>query len=138
MCRPAGGHFTVEFAGNKGLTTLSHDGKFAKAFGDGKDHPEGLGLDGKWSVVHLIVCQSWPDCSFIASAHRTYMQRTNLVHIHPLLCVEERLVTILPDASGYAFAISYQSDISKVTLENLVIFTTKFQYALTPLFPISH
>jgi len=59
------------------------------------------------------------------------MQRTNLVHIRLLLCVEERSMIILSDASGYAFAISYQSDISKVTLENLVIFTTKFQYALT-------
>jgi len=51
MYRPAGGHFTVEMAGNKGLTTLSHDGKFAKAFGDGRDHPEGLGTDGHWSVA---------------------------------------------------------------------------------------
>jgi hypothetical protein len=37
------------------------------------------------------------------------------------------------DASGFAFAISYQNDISKVTLENLVVFTTKYQYAFTSL-----
>ena len=54
-CRPAGGHFTVEFAGNKGLTTLTHGGKFAKTFGDGRDHPEGLGSkDGHWLVVQPL------------------------------------------------------------------------------------
>ena len=42
-----------------------------------------------------------------------------------------------PDAAGYAFAISYQSDLSKVTLENLVVFTTKYQYAIFPSFLIS-
>jgi len=41
---------------------------------------------------------------------------------------------ILSDASGYAFAISYQSDITKVTLENLVIFTTKYQSVFPPFF----
>jgi len=51
MWRPAGGHFTVEMAGNKGLTTLSHGGKFAKTFGDGKDHAEGLGKNGQWLVA---------------------------------------------------------------------------------------
>ena len=35
-------------------------------------------------------------------------------------------MAILPDAAGYAFAISYQNDINQVTLENLVIFTTKY------------
>ena len=38
---------------------------------------------------------------------------------------------IFSDAAGYAFAISYQNDVSKVTLENLVVFTTKYQYAFT-------
>lgn len=40
----------------------------------------------------------------------------------------------MTDAAGYAWAISYQSDLSKVTLENLVIFTTNRQYASTPNF----
>lgn len=52
MCRPAGGQFTVEMAGNKGQTTLAFGGKNAKTFPDGQDHPEGLGLDGKWSVTY--------------------------------------------------------------------------------------
>lgn len=52
MCRPAGGQFTVEMAGNKGQTTLAFGGQNAKTFPDGQDHPEGLGLDGKWSVTH--------------------------------------------------------------------------------------
>lgn len=63
MCRPAGGHFTVEFAGNKGLTTLSHGGKFAKTFGDGRDHPEGLGSnDGHWLVAQPLAASKWADC----------------------------------------------------------------------------
>ena len=43
----------------------------------------------------------------------------------------------MTDAAGYAWAISYQSDLSKVTLENLVIFTTNRQYAFTPIFRLS-
>jgi len=88
---PAGGQFNVEFAGNKGQTTLSFGGKFAKVFGDGNDHPEGLGNDHK--------CITSPN----------------------LHAKDE------DDASAYAFAISYQSDFSKVTLDNLVVFTTKYK-----------
>ncbi len=43
-------------------------------------------------------------------------------------------MTIFTDAAGYAFAISYQNDPDKVTLENLVIFTTNRAYAFTPPF----
>ena len=55
--RPAGGHFTVEMSSNKGLTTLSHGGKFAKTFGDGRDHPEGFSNDGHWSVAQPLTRQ---------------------------------------------------------------------------------
>ena len=37
-------------------------------------------------------------------------------------------MVIFTEAAGYAFAISYQSDVSKVTRENLVIFTTNRKY----------
>jgi len=87
---PAGSQFMTEMAGNKGQTTLSFGGQFAKTFGDGQDHPEGLGLDGK--------CITSPNLHAKGES----------------------------DASGYAFAISYQSDITKVTPDNLVVFTTKY------------
>ena len=125
-------------AADKGLTTLSHDGKFAKTFGDGKDHTEGFEKNsGNWSVAQQLICRSWPDCLFIASVRRTYMQKMNLVRTNSHLRVEECLTVILSDTSGYAFAISYQSDISKVTLDNLVIFTTNHQYAFFSLFRFS-
>lgn len=85
MWRPAGGQFTVEMAGNKGLTTLSHGGKFAKTFGDGEDHPDGLEKsNGDWSVVQQLVCRSWTDTLFTVSPRRTCMQRTNLVRTHAI------------------------------------------------------
>lgn len=40
-------------------------------------------------------------------------------------------MTIFTDVAGWAFAISYQNDPSKVTLENLVIFTTNREYAFS-------
>ena len=62
------------------------------------------------------------------------MQLASKVRTHSVLLVEERLIVIFPDAAGYAFAISYQNDINKVTLDNLVVFTTKYKYACTSLF----
>jgi hypothetical protein len=59
------------------------------------------------------------------------MQSTKMVRARFVLLIEEHPMIILPDASGYAWAISYESDISKVTLDNLVVFTTKYQYAFT-------
>jgi len=41
----------------------------------------------------------------------------------------------LPDAAGYVFAISYQNDLSKVTLENLVIFSVRYKCAFYSSFP---
>ena len=38
--RPAGGSFTVEIAGNRGVTSLSFNGEFATEWGDGQSHPE--------------------------------------------------------------------------------------------------
>ena len=60
------------------------------------------------------------------------MQSARQVRIHTLLSVEGRLTVIFPDAAGYAFAISYQNDINKVTMDNLVVFTTKYKYVCTP------
>ena len=135
--RPAGGQFTVEMAGNRAYTTLSFNGTLAKMFGNGKDQPLRLLNGSQWSVRPFIVRLSWADCLLIASPHRIYMQRMNLVYTPSTLCVQWYPIIIFPEASGYAFAISYQNDVNKVTLENLVIFTTKYQYAFTPLWGLS-
>ena len=138
ICRPAGDHFTVEMSGNRAMTTFSYDGRFAKTYGDGEDHPEGLGNDGNWLVVQPLVRWGWADYLPTASPLRICIQRVNLVYTLYLLCIKVHLIIISLGASGYAFAISYQSDLSKVTLENLVVFTTKYQYGFTPIFPTSH
>ena len=136
-CRPAGGNFTVEMAGSRAFTTLSYGGKFAKEFGNGADQPLRQLPDVEWSVMPLLVYPNWTDCLLIASPHQIYMQRMNLVYTPSTLCVQWYPIIIFPEAAGYAFAISYQNDVSKVTLENLVIFTTKYQYAITPLWGLS-
>lgn len=38
--RPAGGSFTVEIASNRGVTSLSYDGQYATAWGDGQNYPD--------------------------------------------------------------------------------------------------
>ena len=84
ICRPAGGNFSVEMSGNRAFTTLSYNGSLTGVYPDGLDHPEGLGLDGNWSVVQPLVCRSWTDHLFIASdlLRLTCMQSTNLVRIN--------------------------------------------------------
>lgn len=49
--RPAGGNFTVEMSGNRGLTTFSFGGRFAGVYPDGHDHPDGLGDNKTWSAA---------------------------------------------------------------------------------------
>jgi hypothetical protein len=49
LSRPAGESFTVEIAANRGVTSLSFDGQYATAWGDGQNHPDNysiLNLDG--------------------------------------------------------------------------------------------
>jgi hypothetical protein len=38
--RPVGGSFTVELAGNRGVTSLSYDGQYTSEWSDGQSHPE--------------------------------------------------------------------------------------------------
>jgi hypothetical protein len=90
---PAGGSFTVEHAHNRAFTTLSYDGKFTTQWPDGKDHPE------DWNGL-------------AADPGEGCIQDDGALHVQNET-----------SATGTAFAISYQSDLSKVTMENLAVFT---------------
>ncbi|KAI1091240.1 hypothetical protein F5B19DRAFT_493621 [Rostrohypoxylon terebratum] len=99
LALPAGRSFTVELAHNRAQTTLSYDGKFTSEWPDGKQHPE------DW---HSPLPPN-PDRCLNANPDGD----GGAMHTHNET-----------DAAGSAFAISYNSDISKVTMENLVVFTT--------------
>ncbi|KAL0571173.1 hypothetical protein V5O48_010788 [Marasmius crinis-equi] len=102
---PANGNFTVEFATNRAFTTLSNDGKKAGVFpgpltgGTKSDRTEGE--PGKFKVGQQGADHEVPGCIVDPNMHT---QNETM-------------------ASGTAFAISYTSDIKKVTPENLVVFT---------------
>ncbi|KAF9519655.1 hypothetical protein BS47DRAFT_1336747 [Hydnum rufescens UP504] len=48
---PAGGTFTVEFAGNRGQTTLSFGGKFTSEWPDGQQHPEDFSMPNNGCIT---------------------------------------------------------------------------------------
>lgn len=95
---PAGGEFTVELAHNRAFTTMSYGGSMTSDWPDGKDHPEDWHYAG--NDPDPAVCPTEDGAMHAKS--------------------EEH-------AAGSAFAISYESNISDVTLENLVVFTTLAQ-----------
>jgi hypothetical protein len=90
---PVNGEFTVEIAHNQAQTSLTNNGAGASDWPDGKDHPD------DWN--------SWtgsPDASCLPEdgAMHAYNQSS---------------------AAGTAFAISYNSKLEDVTMENLVVFS---------------
>lgn len=95
---PAGGNFTVELAGNLAFTTLrrSPPPQLAR-FGDGANHT--LPFD-----VRNGAPRSVDGCISSPNLHTKNEE----------------------DAAGSAFAISYQSDLANVTLDNLVVFTVRY------------
>jgi hypothetical protein len=92
---PANRDFTVELAHNRAFTTLSYDGQQTTAWTDGEDHPD------DWN--------SWegPGSECLKTKGGD----------GPLHTFNET------NAAGTAWAISYESDMSKVTMENLVVFS---------------
>ncbi|KAF2436172.1 hypothetical protein EJ08DRAFT_579062, partial [Tothia fuscella] len=90
---PAGGSFTVEAVHNRAFSTLSYDGKLATAWPDGKEHPE------DWN-------------GFETDPREGCIQDGGALHVQNK-----------GNATGTAWAISYESDISKVTMENLAVFS---------------
>ncbi|EJD38255.1 hypothetical protein AURDEDRAFT_72344 [Auricularia subglabra TFB-10046 SS5] len=94
---PAGGEFTVEIAENRAFTSLSYNGSKTSAWGDGNPHPEGYGdrrVDTHFPLTEI-------GCIASPNMHTKNEQ----------------------DAAGTAFAIAYKSDIHKVTMDDLVVFT---------------
>ncbi|KAG2123093.1 hypothetical protein DEU56DRAFT_974448 [Suillus clintonianus] len=96
---PAGSSFTVEVAANRGVTSLSFDGQFATEWGDGGNHPE------DYSITNLAGAPL-TDSGCIGNPNM-HTQNQSM-------------------AAGTAFAISYESDISKVTMDNLAVFTVRY------------
>ncbi|KAK4184928.1 hypothetical protein QBC35DRAFT_390685, partial [Podospora australis] len=99
LALPAGGSFTVEIAENRAVTTLSYDGANVSDWPDGLQHPEDWHGGGPGEGC----LDGNPDGQ--GGALHTKNQQHQ---------------------PGSAFAISYQADINEVTMENLVVFTTKY------------
>lgn len=99
---PAGGSFTVELAINRAFTTLSYGGDLVSDWPDGLDHPE------DWSAPEEDSClMDNPDGEG-----------------GPLHTKSEEA------SAGTAWAISYEEDLSAVTMENLVVFSVLEQYVV--------
>lgn len=92
---PANGEFTVELAHNRAFTTLSYEGRMATDWPDGGQHPENW---NGWNTDGTAAV-----CLKEDGALHTYNETS---------------------AGGTAFAISYNSKMEDVTMENLVVFTT--------------
>ncbi|KAK7744326.1 hypothetical protein SLS62_010284 [Diatrype stigma] len=92
---PAGGSFSVEIAQNRAFTTLSYDAKFVTDWPDGKTHPD------DWHSIDPSKCLN-DNPGGEGGAFHTHNQSTT---------------------AGTAFAISYNSEISQVTLDNLAVFS---------------
>lgn len=94
---PAGGSFTVEIAGNRGVTSFSFNGQYATEWTDGQTHPG--------STDTLTQAQYSSDGCIVTPNIHTQNETM---------------------ASGTAFAISYNSELSQVTLDNLVVFSVRY------------
>jgi len=94
---PAGGSFTVEIAENRAFTTMSYDRKYLSEWGDGENHPD------DYSILNLG-----------PNAHASTQDCIESPNIH---AKSQR------DAAGTVFAIAYESDLAKLTIADLVVFT---------------
>ena len=97
---PAGGSFTTELANNRAFTTLSHDGILVSAWGDGEEREE------PWVAPGEGKCLGDNPDGRGGELHTSGVEK----------------------AAGTAWAISYESDLDKVTMENLVVFSVRHQY----------
>ncbi|KIN97734.1 hypothetical protein M404DRAFT_889294 [Pisolithus tinctorius Marx 270] len=96
---PAGASFTVEIADNRGVTTLSDDGKHATDWPDGGTHPD------NYSITNL---GGAPLSSSGCIAEPNFHTQNQSM------------------AAGSAFAISYTSSLNEVTVDNLVVFSVRY------------
>ncbi|KAI9460394.1 hypothetical protein HD554DRAFT_2133492 [Boletus coccyginus] len=94
---PAGGSFTMEMADNRACTSLNADA-ILTPWGDGMNHPD------DYSITNLGGFKITP--SGCIDSPNLHAQNESM-------------------ASGTAFAIAYESEIDKVTPENLVVFSVR-------------
>jgi hypothetical protein len=94
---PSGGTFTVELANNQAFTTLSYGGTKTTQWPDGGNHPEDWNGNGR---------DPNGDEGCIPADEGGYMHVQN-----------ETM------AQGTAWAIAYESDLSKIKMEDLVVFS---------------
>jgi hypothetical protein len=90
---PANGKFTVELAHNRAFTTLSYGGSEVSDWPDGGEHP-----------------QDWN--GWTPGGGEGCIQDDGALHVQNET-----------SATGTAFAIAYQSDLSKIKMEDLAVFT---------------
>lgn len=96
---PVGGTFTVELAVNRAQTSYTNGGAGASDWPDGKDHPD------DYSILNL---DGYPlSTSGCIESPNFHTQNQSM-------------------ASGTAFAISYTSTLSEVTIDNLVVFSVRY------------
>lgn len=96
---PAGGSFTTELANNRAFTTLSYGGSKTTQWGDGHNR------DVPWVAPAEGKCLGDNPDGLGGELHTSSIEATG----------------------GTAWAISYESDISKVHMENLVVFSVRSQ-----------
>ena len=114
---PSGGHFTVEHANNQAFTTLSYNGTMVSRWPDGAKHPRNW--HGQWENGECL---------------RTFEHLCPDTHIKSLYSNSEPAdggwmhATNQSNAQGTAFAIAYESDLSKITMEDLVVFSVLQQF----------
>ncbi|KAN0097976.1 hypothetical protein V8E55_002422 [Tylopilus felleus] len=107
---PAGKSFTVQIAQNRAYTSLK-PGAVVTNWGDGQKHPKGYGINNLGGLK--------PSTSGCIPSPNLHTQNQSM-------------------AAGTAFAISYESDITKVTPENLVVFSVAYNtpYELTATYAV--
>ncbi|CAK7270261.1 hypothetical protein SEPCBS119000_004000 [Sporothrix epigloea] len=101
---PAGKSFMTELARNRAFTSFSYNGRLATVWEDGRNHAYPWRGPG-----NPAQCMDRNPGGIGGESHTTSLETTG----------------------GTAWAISYESDISKVTMENLVVFSVRYY---TPLF----
>ena len=113
---PSGGHFTVEHADNQAFTTLSYSGTEASRWPDGGQ-------------------QSVSEHTHQMTEELTQLNSSSPRNWHGSWDGSECLpgggwmhATNHSNAQGTAFAIAYESDLSKIKMEDLVVFSVLAQY----------
>lgn len=143
--RPAGGNFTVEIAANRAFTTLSYEGRYTSNWGDGQNHPSdyvsSYHLFNSVIYAHFsVLVQNNPNCIGAPNSASDYisMRGLNLPYhqctprieawqqaLHSQFLIRHVCNEICTHLLTLTFR---QSDLAKVTQENLVVFTVRYQY----------